>query len=255
MSRAGAWGSGLAVGLLVMLVSGVGARAQGCPRVPAGLRCAPLSGDGAARREALQALDTDGRRRVGRGDLLGAAQAFGCLVEGDPTPESASNLTVVLRELGELGDALLVARCAEDLSSPGPGRDRARTRREEIERRLGLRVLAASEIPAGASASATWPSALDSQSTMPVAPPPARRYRGWSYAALGIGAAALVGGGVAFALARERASQFGAEQQRNGYSDRARSLRADAGALEIGGWVGAGLGVTAAAVGGVLLTF
>src|SRR5437868_9346299 len=100
------------------------ARAQSasavCPRVPAGLRCAPLPKDGWVRREALQALDAEGRRRVARGDFVGAAQAFGCLVEGDPTPESAGNLAVVLREHGDLGDSLLVARCAEDLAPLGP---------------------------------------------------------------------------------------------------------------------------------------
>jgi hypothetical protein len=234
------------------------AQAQGCPRVPTGLRCPLLPHDGGVRREALQALDAEGRRRVARGDLPGAAQAFGCLVEGDPTPESAGNLVVVLREQGELGDALLIARCAEDLAAPGSTRERARARREEIERRLGLPTptpsgLAASAPALSAPASASAPaSTIESRS---LAPSAARRYRRWSYSALGLGVAALVAGGVVYAVARDRAHQFDDEQQRNGYSDRARTLRTDAQNLELGSWISAGIGVTAAAAGGLLLTF
>src|SRR4029077_18157816 len=90
-----------------------------CPRVPAGLRCAPMPRDGWVRHEALQALDAEGRRRVGRGGYAGAAQLLRCPVEGAPPPEAAGNLAVVLREQGDLGDALLIARCPEDLAPPG----------------------------------------------------------------------------------------------------------------------------------------
>src|SRR5664279_3781645 len=141
--------------LLLALAAPGRAHAQSCPRVPTGLRCPSLPQDAGVRRDALQALDAEGRRRVARGDLPGAAQAFGCLVEGDPTPESAGNLVVVLREQGELGDALLIARCAEDLAPPGATRDRARARREDIERRLGLPAPA----PAGTAGEPLAPSA------------------------------------------------------------------------------------------------
>src|SRR5215831_4139332 len=208
--------------LLFMLVLAFPARVRAqatpaavCPRVPAGLRCAPLPKDGWVRREALQALDAEGRRRVARGDFAGAAQAFGCLVEGDPTPESAGNLTVVLREQGDLGDALLVARCAEDLAPPGPLRDRARSRREEIEHRLGLpssppAAVASDEahhdgaMPAvrptahtAANANAP-PPALDLRA--PTSEPTPRSSHRAAYVPLVAGAAALIAGGVLYAV-------------------------------------------------------
>jgi len=244
-----------------------------CPRVPAGLRCAPLPRDGWMRREALQALDAEGRRRVGRGDYGGAAQVFGCLVEGDPTPESAGNLAVVLREHGDLGDALLIARCAEDLAPPGPTRDRARTRREELERRLGLPATTAREggdpqrlavappaplplSPAGASASGASgspPGALD-LSASPAQQPQVSHHRA-ALATLAAGAAALIAGGVLYALARDRTRQFDEEQQSTGFTDRARTLRNDAQNLQTASWITGGAGVAAAAMGGVLFAF
>jgi hypothetical protein len=72
---------------------------------------------------------------------------------------------------------------------------------------------------------------------------------------LGVGVAALIGGGIVYALARDRARQFDDQQQLTGYSDRARSLRSDAQRLETAGWITLGAGVAAAAVGGVMLTF
>ena len=266
MARANAWR--IAAGLLLVLVLPAGVRAQLCPRVPAGLRCAPLPKDGWVRREALQALDVEGRRRVARGDYAGAAQAFGCLVEGDPTPESAGNLAVVLRERGDLGGALLVARCAEELAPPGPTRDRARIRREDIEHRLGLPgtpsaggagateehpdLAAAAVARAPSAAAATVPTL-----SLPAPPPPApaRSYRRPGYLTLGVGLAALIGGGIVNALARDRAHQFDDEQQRSGYTDRARSLRSEAQRLETASWISAAAGLAAAVVGGVLLTF
>jgi hypothetical protein len=259
----------IAAGLLLMLAAwlapGASARAQAggvCPRVPAGLRCAALPREGWGRREALQTLDAEGRRRVSRGDLVGAAQAFGCLVADDPTPEASANLAVVLREQGNLGDALLAARCAEDLAPPGPARDRARTRREEIEHRLGMPP----SPPAAASAMAGEravmlaplppPSAAGAPDLRAPSPtPPAGSFRRSGYATLAVGGAALISAGVLYALARDRAHQFDDEQQRNGYSDRARGLRSDAQTLETATWVGVGVGVVAAAVSGVLLTF
>jgi hypothetical protein len=272
MTRAGGGGvvrivAGLLLMLATWLAPGARAHAQAggvCPRVPAGLRCAALPREGWGRREALQTLDAEGRRRVSRGDLAGAAQAFGCLVADDPTPEAAGNLAVVLREQSNLGDALLAARCAEDLAPPGPARDRARTRREEIEHRLGMPpspptgaagvpvdpnpvVLAPLPPPAAAS--------VDLRAPSPSPSPSLGSFRRSAYATLAVGAAALITGGVLYALARDRAHQFDDEQQRNGYSDRARSLRSDAQGLETATWIGAGVGVVASAVGGVLLTF
>lgn len=240
-----------------------------CPRVPAGLRCAPLPKDGWVRREALQALDAEGRRRVARGDFAGAAQAFGCLVEGDPTPESAGNLAVVLREHGDLGDSLLVARCAEDLAPLGPLRDRARSRREEIEHRLGLPTsppapVASDDTHPGTATPAALPTAQNAANAntapaldlrAPSDEPGHRSYHRAGYVPLIAGAAALIAGGVLYALARERAQQFNQEQQTNGYDDRARTLRNQAQNLELASWISGGAGAVAAAAGGVLLTF
>jgi len=256
--------------LALALALSARARAQSapavCPRVPAGLRCAPLPKDGWVRREALQALDAEGRRRVARGDFAGAAQAFGCLVEGDPTPESAGNLAVVLREHGDLGDALLIARCAEDLAPLGPLRDRARSRREEIEHRLGLPTSPPAPVapdearrePATLAALPSAQGAADPNAASPAldlrAPAP-RSYHRAGYVPLVAGAAALIAGGVLYALARDRARQFDQEQQANGYSDRARTLRSEARDLEVASWISGGAGAVAAAAGGVLLTF
>jgi hypothetical protein len=272
----------LILALTLALPAGVRAQSAAatvCARVPAGLRCAPLPKDGWVRREALQALDAEGRRRVGRGDYAGAAQAFGCLVEGDPTPESAGNLAVVLREQGDLGDALLVARCAENLAPPSPARDRARARREELELRLGLPAspgATAADAPQGAAgplASAAQPATTAASALAVasggggVAPPGAldlrapsesrapASYRRAAYTTLAVGAAALIAGGVLYAFARDRAHQFDQEQQMTGYTDRARSLHSEAQNLEVAGWISAGAGAVAAAVGGVLLTF
>jgi hypothetical protein len=215
---------------------------------------------------------------VSRGDLAGAAQAFGCLVADDPTPEAAGNLAVVLREQGNLGDALLAARCAEDLAPAGPARDRARTRREEIEHRLGMPPSApagAAGARAGAAGAPVDPAAV---MLAPLPPPPAAgapdlrapssspssspspspllgSFRRSGYATLAVGGAALIAAGALYAVARDRAHQFDDEQQRNGYSDRARGLRGDAQTLETATWINVGVGVVAAAVGGVLLTF
>jgi hypothetical protein len=241
-----------------------------CPRVPAGLRCAPLPKDGWVRREALQALDAEGRRRVARGDLAGAAQAFGCLVEGDPTPESAGNLAVVLREQGDLGDSLLVARCAEDLAPLGPLRDRARSRREDIEHRLGLPTSApapgaSDDTRSGTATPAALPTAQNAADANTAPPgldlrapsdePRRRSYHRVGYVPLLAGAAALIAGGVLYALARDRAQQFNQEQQTNGYGDRARTLRNEAQNLELASWISGGAGAVAAVAGGVLLTF
>ena len=241
-----------------------------CPRVPAGLRCAPLPKDGWVRREALQALDAEGRRRVARGDFAGAAQAFGCLVEGDPTPESAGNLAVVLREQGDLGDSLLVARCAEDLAPLGPLRDRARSRREDIEHRLGLPTsppapVASDDTHPGTATPAALPTAQNRGerehslrlwicARLPTSPARRSSHRA-GYVPLIAGAAALIAGGVLYALARDRAQQFNQEQQTNGYGDRARTLRSEAQNLELASWISGGAGAVAAAAGGVLLTF
>jgi hypothetical protein len=241
-----------------------------CPRVPAGLRCAPLPKDGWVRREALQALDGEGRRRVAHGDLAGAAQAFGCLVEGDPTPESAGNLAVVLREQGDLGDSLLVARCAEDLAPLGPLRDRARSRREDIEHRLGLPTsppapVASDDTHPGTTTPTALPTAQNAANANTAPPaldlrapsdgPAHRSYHRAGYVPLIAGAAALIASGVLYALARDRAQQFDHEQQTNGYGDRARTLRSEAQNLELASWISGGAGAVAAATGGVLLTF
>ena len=222
------------------------------------------------RREALQALDAEGRRRVARGDYAGAAQAFGCLVEGDPTPESAGNLAVVLREQGDLGDALLVARCAEDLAPPGPvARPRARAARGDRappglapSPPRGQRPSDTATRPATPPALRAAPSARTSTTIRQPwicarrrASRAPRSYHRAAYVPLVAGAAALIAGGVLYALARDRAQQFNQEQQANGYSDRARTLRSEAQNLEIASWISGGAGVVAAAVGGVLLTF
>ncbi|MEA2701062.1 MAG: hypothetical protein QOI66_5333, partial [Myxococcales bacterium] len=167
---------------LALALAGRGAaRAEQCPRLPAGLVCAPMPEEEDARRELLRALDLEGRDAVSRGDYTIAASAFGCLVEADPTPESAGNLTVVLREQGAMGDALLMARCAEQLAASGPALERARVRRLDIERRVGLAP------PAGAPVAATPLIAVAARPGPE--PSPARAHRAWGYAAVGLGAA------------------------------------------------------------------
>ncbi|HEY2900437.1 MAG TPA: hypothetical protein VGL59_07675 [Polyangia bacterium] len=226
-------------------------QAQMCPRLPAGLTCAPVPTDESGRRQLLQALDLDGREAVSRGDYAIAASAFGCLVEADPRSESAGNLSVVLREQGALGDALLMARCAEELAPPGPARERARVRRLDIEQRLGLAPSVAAP-PAAASAVD-----LESDRHVTATPlaAPARAHRSQAYAVLVAGAALLVGAGVLYAVAHQRANQFGDEQQANGYSDRARQLHDDARNWEIGSWAAGSAAVAAILTGGALLRF
>jgi hypothetical protein len=232
------------------------ARADTCPRLPAELRCEPLPDEDLSRREALRALDVAGREAVSRGAFGEAATAFGCLVEGDPTPESAGNLAVVLREQGALGDALLIARCAEQLAVPGALRERARLRRREMELRLGLPsdvapVLGPATMPA-TSLATTIPTAVET----PAPIPPRSGVDGrWSTAGLAIGAAVLFGAGILNAVARDRAQKFDQEQLTNGYTQQARSLRADSRSLEVWSWVGASLGLASLATGGVLLIY
>jgi hypothetical protein len=232
------------------------AQAGTCPRLPAELRCELLPDEDLARREALRALDVAGREAVSRGAFGEAVTAFGCLVEGDPTPESAGNLAVVLREQGALGDALLIARCAEQLAVPGAVLERARVRRREMELRLGLPTdVAPVPGPAtigGMALTTTIPSVVE----MP-APTPARSRvdRRWSTAGLGVGAAVLLGAGILNAVARDRAQKFDQEQLTSGYTQQARSLRADARSLEVWSWVGASLGLASLATGGILLVF
>jgi hypothetical protein len=60
---------------------------------------------------------------------------------------------------------------------------------------------------------------------------------------------------VLYAVARQRADQFNDEQRASGYTDRARQLRGDTQTLELGTWLGAGLGVVSAVAGGALLRF
>ena len=235
----------IATTALVLGATGV-ARAQQCPRLPASLVCAPTPDDPNARRELLRMLDLEGREAVSRGNYVVATAAFGCLVAADPTPESAGNLAVVLREQAALGDALLMARCAEQLAAPGPARERAEVRRLDIERRLGL-------APAVAAPGLTQPVDLTVDRRAPV--PPSSQQRRWGYAALVLGATVLIGSGVLYAVARQRAGQFNDEQRANGYSDRARQLRDDTQTLEIGTWLGAGLGAVSAVAGGALLRF
>jgi hypothetical protein len=86
-------------------------------------------------------------------------------------------------------------------------------------------------------------------------PAPSHQQRRWGYAALIVGATVLIGSGVLYAVARQRANQFNDEQHVNGYSDRARQLRDDTQTLEIGTWLGAGVGAVSAVAGGALLRF
>ena len=231
------------------LTCGRAAEAEPCPLLPVGLRCAPLPAETTLRGEALRALDVQGRQAADRGDWPSAATAFGCLLAADPTPESAGNLSVVLREQKALADALLIARCAEHLAPAGPQRERAQARRLEMEHRLGLPTEAPAPPP-------TLPAPVVAPAPPPPAPPPAPRLsRGWSYAALALGVSALFGAGALYATARGRAHQFDGEQLTIGYSDRARSLHDDAQSLESGSWVAAGLGAASLAAGAVLLRF
>lgn len=258
-------------GALLAVVAGVGAalvislspvrmaHAQACPRVMAGLICPPIAEQGEERQAALRALDLAGREAVTRADYGSAARAFGCLVQSDSTPESAGNLAVVLREHGGLGDALLIARCAEQLAGPGAVQDRARARREDIERRLGFAVpparLPPAPQPTTTLASPMRPDAGESRHDAAPSPSPMRIRRGWSYVALAFGAAVLLGSVVVYGFAHARANDFQREQSTNGKTLLAEDLRQEARDLEIGSWIGAGVGLAAATTGGCLLTF
>lgn len=242
------------LGLLVWgSLGGAGAAHAGtCPRLPVELRCEPLPDEDLSRREALRRLDVAGREAVSRGAFAEAEAAFGCLVEGDPTPESAGNLAVVLRAQGALGDALLIARCAEQLSTPGAVRERARARRREMELRLGLPTDVAPIPDPGSLVTTTSTTSAEIPAPLPERP---RIDRRWSTGGLAIGAAILLGAGIVNVVARDRAQKFDQEQLTSGYTQQARSLRADARSLEVWSWAGASLGVACLATGGVLLTF
>jgi hypothetical protein len=236
----------LAGAVMLVVATSSSARAQSCALVPARSDCAPLTMGPADRRAALETLDQAGRAATASGDYAAAGRAFGCLVQDDPTPESAGNLALVLREQGQLVEALRAARCAEELATDGATRERARARRADIERRLTLAPAAAPPADATLSIAAVAPATPQ---------PAARPRRTWGWAALGLGAAAGVTAGALYLVARDRAQAFDDEQVASGFSPRARNLRDQATALETGSWISAGVGLAAALAGGLLLTF
>ncbi|HET6282732.1 MAG TPA: hypothetical protein VFH73_17340 [Polyangia bacterium] len=206
--------------------------------------CSVIPAASPAREEALAALDREARSAAGEHNYDVAAQRFTCLFRADPRAENVGSLSVVLRERGLMGDALTAARCAESLSNEGPGRERARARREDIERRV-----APAKVPSPEQAARTMiveeparPSPLPRDATARARqsegvlvtssrstdqePPAGFRRAGW----IGAAAAAVlvVGAGTTYLLARERSSDFRAEQAENGFTQRAQDLRSGA---------------------------
>jgi hypothetical protein len=87
------------------------------------------------------------------------------------------------------------------------------------------------------------------------APAPQRAPRWPAYAAWIAGGIGLVGAGVTYALARDRAAQFQDEQAISGYGDRARALRSEARTLRTFSAIGLVVGVAGGVGGGLLLLF
>ena len=141
---------------------------------------------------------------------------------------------------------LLIARCAEDLAPPGPraiARARGarswsagwacrRHRRAKVERQCaGWRRRRRRRRWRSRLARRALSPAPSTLRASPAQPPQVSHHRA-AVATLAAGAAALIAGGVLYALAHDRARQFDEEQQSSGFTDRARTLRSDAQSLQ-----------------------
>lgn len=262
------------------------AEAEACKTSVQPFACDPLPEGPEARRAILASLDLAARDAVAQHRLPDAARLFGCLLLGDPRPEHASNLAVALKQAGDVPAALGAATCAEQLSEGNAdGLARAHARREELERLLVSR----SDRPAPAASPRAAPS-LSATFATPTRPPanaeppppvsllppagedgatrapplsgapagmteqsgPQRARSRLRHGAALAGALLLAAGGaVAYMVARMQANQFQAEQNQNGYTARAQSLRDSAQrwqAASIGGLIGASVGGVGAVV-------
>jgi hypothetical protein len=236
--------------------------------------CPIIPHAGAARREALVVLDTEARAAASQGHYDVAASRFVCLFRTDPQAETAGSLSIVLREQGLLSRALIAARCAESLSDEGPARDRAQARREDLERRAGVPKAPSPEeaaraeveaeartppapppppppLPVRRVAPGRSPSADVAISRSPSGGPSSRsaelgvptRYQRAARIAAVVGAVLLVGSGATYLLARDRASDFRAEQTEHGYTQRAQDLRDSALSWQTATSLGFGAGL------------
>jgi hypothetical protein len=245
--------------------------------------CPIMPHAGAARREALVVLDTEARSAASQGHYDVAAARFVCLFRVDPQAETAGSLSVVLREQGLLPRALIAARCAESLSEEGPARERAQARREDLERRVG-----APKVPSPEEAARTEVEDEVRARPAPPPPPPERRvaqgrspsagvaiarspsggassrapepvgsarYQRAARVAGASGAILLVGAGATYLLARDRASDFRAEQTTSGYSQRARDLHDSALSWQRASAIGLGAGLALLGASAFVLVF
>lgn len=241
------WRATIGVFVAWLSVPAVEARAADeCAGAAAAFTCAPVPTDPGPRQRALEALDRAGRAAVAAHDAAAAVEHFGCLLREDPTAATAGNLAVVLRETNRLDEAVAAARCAETLAAPGPVRDRARQRREEIEQR---RAESAPPAPA------TPPAAITAVAPPPAAPVQATPSRPWAPLAFVTAAVAATGAGVLYVLARDRAGRFETEQTEQGYTARARELRGSAQSLRTASLVSLGVGLATGLTGMLLVRF
>jgi hypothetical protein len=200
--------------------------------------------------------------------LRQAARLFGCLLLADPRPEHASNLSVALKQSGDLSAALSAATCAERLNAESSdAQARARARREAIERLLAALIPGSDAVGAAMQAPVAAANAVPvpaPEQALPVVPPavslataapsvagprdravmaepaaetiasrsqssPAPSKRPLvRIATLALTGALLAGATFAYVVARDDASRFNAEQTNNGFTARAQSLRQSA---------------------------
>jgi hypothetical protein len=260
---------------------------ESCVAAVRAFTCDAVPEDREQRRATLATWDEAARVAVSQHRLRDAARLFGCLLLGDPRPEHASNLSVALKQSGDLSSALSAASCAEQLNAESSeAQARARARREAIERLLAALLpgpdapVAASRTPVGADNIAAPPAVAVAPPAIKVAPVaspavaaresaraadpqpltitsrpetlPARpKWPLARFATLALTGALLAGATVAYVVARNDASQFNHEQTTNGFTARAQSLRQSAQTWQgasIAGFIGAGLAGVAAAI-------
>lgn len=269
---------GAAVAATICWTSAVHAQADGCEAIRhcvgddawCAVACPVIPPAGAARHEALAALDGEARAAAGQGLYEIATERFVCLFRADPRAETAGSLSVVLRERGLLDNALTVARCAESLSSDGPARARALSRREDIERRANPPTLPPPEPAARAVVEDSRPPLSIERDettrgrpperalvTLPKSPAPAEPswFRRPGVIAVAVAAVFFVGAGATYLVARDRSSEFRVEQTDRGFTPQAQNLHDAAQTWQTLSAISAGAGVLAAGGSAFLFVF
>ncbi|MFL5305858.1 MAG: hypothetical protein ACJ8F1_11625 [Polyangia bacterium] len=283
------WWRILGIASAAAAVLGVDARSaaaapESCVAAVRAFTCDPLPDDHEERRATLAAWDAGARSAVSQHRLRDAARLFGCLLLADPRPEHASNLSVALKQSGDLSSALAAATCAEQLNAESSeAQARARARREAIEGLLAALIpgsdptprppLAADSgaAPAGVTVAAppvnvaptttgaaawrddarTVEPARETVTSRPEPAPARPKGALVRIATLALTGALLAGATFAYVVAHDDASRFNQEQMTNGFTARAQSLRQSAQTWQgasIAGFVGAGLAGVAAVI-------